>query len=114
MKTHLGIAMIEVLTAMGIISLVLLSLLSYQISMIKNLYQTNLKNIATIQLMNFSEMLRANKQARHAALSAWNKDNAAILPQGQGDYSVVDDHQCEITVSWVAGKQETESIVIFC
>ena len=108
--------MIEIVISMGIISLVLLSLLSYQISMIKNLYQTNLKNIAVIQLMNFSDMLRANvsDSRRRSALSSWNKDNANLLPQGTGDYQVVDDHQCEITVNWFLRKQQTESIIVYC
>ena len=108
--------MIDVLISMGIISLVLLSLLSYQISMIKNLYQTNLKAIATIQLINFSDMLLANtsSRARNSILTSWNNDNATLLPQGEGDYNVVDDHQCEITLNWFSGKRETEAMAVFC
>lgn len=108
--------MIEVVISMGIISLVLLSLLSYQISMINNINQSRLNTIAIIQLMNLSEMLRANvsDRSRNSALTRWNKDNANLLPQGQGDYTVVDDHQCEVTVNWVLRKPETESIEVYC
>jgi Tfp pilus assembly protein PilV len=115
-KNKLGIAMIEVLISMGIISLILLSLLIYQISMIKESYQLNLKTIATIQLMNFADMLLVNisDSRRNSVLDAWNNDNANLLPQGEGDYNVIDDHQCKITLNWFSGKQETKSIVVFC
>ena len=108
--------MIEVIISMGIISLVLLSLLIYQISINKNLFQTNLQNIATIQLMNFADMLRANTNdsQRDAALTSWNNDNANLLPQGQGDYNVVGDHQCEITLNWIFRKQWAESMEVYC
>lgn len=108
--------MIEVIISMGIISLVLLSLLIYQISMNKNLFQTNLQNIATIQLMNFADMLRANRSdsQRNAALTNWNNDNANLLPQAVGDYDLVNDHQCEIDLNWILRKQWTESILVYC
>lgn len=116
MKKYSGISMIEVIISMGIIALVLLSLLIYQISMNKNLFQTNLQNIATIQLMNFADMLRANTSdsQRDAALTSWNNDNVNLLPQGQGSYDVIDDHQCEINLNWVLRKQWTESILVYC
>lgn len=115
-KNNLGIAMIEVLISMGIISLVLLSLLSYQINMIKSIDQSRLKTIATIQLNNFSEMLRINTthSRRQSALGIWNKDNARLLPQGMGDFDEMNDHQCKISVGWFLQKPESESMTVFC
>lgn len=108
--------MIEVLISLFIISIVLLSLLMYQISMNKNLFQLNLKNIATIQLINFSEMLLANKSdsQQNSALNSWNNDNANLLPQGNGSFDQIDDHQCEVTVNWVFGGQQTELMLVYC
>lgn len=115
-KNNVGIAMIEVLISMGIISLVLLSLLSYQISMIKSIDQSRLKTIATTQLINFSEMLRINTthSQRKSALRIWNKDNARLLPQGRGAFHEIDDHQCKISVKWFFQKWKLESMVVFC
>jgi len=111
-----GIAMIEVLISLGIISLVLLSLLIYQLDMIKSINQSRLETIATIQLMNFSEMVLMNTShsARNKALKIWNKDNAHLLPQGAGDYHEIDNHQCQMTVHWFSGKHETQSTIVFC
>ena len=111
-----GFAMIEVLVSMGLISLVLLSLLIYQISLIKSTFQINLKAIAHMQLVNFSEMLLVNTDdvQRNTAFSVWNKVNNNLLPQGDGVWNQVADHQCEITVHWFYRKSETESINVFC
>ncbi|OGT42542.1 MAG: hypothetical protein A3F13_05120 [Gammaproteobacteria bacterium RIFCSPHIGHO2_12_FULL_40_19] len=108
--------MIEVIISMGLIALVLLSLLTYQINMLKNCFQLNLKTIAHNQLMNFSEMLLVNTgdAKRNAALFAWNEINANILPQGNGELTEISEHQCEITINWFFKKQATESIVVFC
>src|SRR3990167_3142752 len=97
-----GFAMIEVLVSMGLIALVLLSLLIYQISLMKNTFQINLKNSAHRQLMNFSEMLLVNTDdvQRNTAFSVWNKANNNLLPQGDGLWNQIADHQCEITVHW--------------
>lgn len=115
-KNNKGIAMIEVLISLGIISVVLLSLLSYQISMIKSINESRLKTIATFQLDNFSEMLRMHisNSARQSALRMWNKDNARLLPQGMGYFNEVDDHQCKITVRWFLKKTKSESMTVFC
>jgi Tfp pilus assembly protein PilV len=116
MKKYAGIALLEVLISMGIIALVLLSLLSYQIAMIKNLDQLAFKTVALIQLVNFSEMLLANSSDRqkNAALARWNQDNAHLLPQGVGDFNPEDDHQCEISVQWFFVKLNTESMTVYC
>ncbi len=115
-KNSAGIAMLDVLISMGIVSVVLLSLLSYQIAMIKEIGQAGLKTIATMQLLNFSEMLliAKNQSRREDALNAWNNDNANLLPQGSGDYDQTDDHVCQITINWFFGKANTESMVVYC
>jgi len=93
-KNNFGFAMIEVLISMGLMALVLLSLLSYQIIALKSIESSNFKNIAMQQLINFSEMLLINEtdSARNRILFSWNKDNQNLLPQGEGDYTQTDDH----------------------
>lgn len=116
MKNNTGLAMIEVLISMGLLSLVLLSLLMYQITMLKSIESSHFKNIASIQLINFSEILLINKtdNARNEMLASWNKDNQNLLPKGVGNFSEVDDHVCEITVRWFFRKQESLSLEGFC
>lgn len=108
--------MIEVLISIGIISLVLLSLLVYQISMIKNLYDTQLQTIAMTQLLNFSERLLINKNhsQRKAALKYWNKDNTHLLPQGRGDFNEEEDHECKLTIHWFEKQLMAKSILVYC
>lgn len=115
-KNKSGITMIEVLIAMGIISLVLLSLLIAELSMMQSINQSRLKTIATIQLMNFSEilLLHATSDVRRHAFHTWNKDNARLLPRGAGHYRELGNHQCEIQLDWFLKKRETASIVVFC
>lgn len=115
-KGSAGIAMLDVLISMSIISIVLLSLLSYQIALIKGISETGLKTIATMQLRNFSEMLLIYKtdSRRETALTRWNNDNANLLPQGSGDYDQTDDHVCQMTINWFFGKTKTESMMVYC
>lgn len=111
-----GFAMIELIMSMGLISLVLLSLLGYQISIIKNCFQIHLKTIAINQLINFSEMLLTNTSdsQRTAAFSAWNTTNKKLLPQGEGQFMKIAADQCQITVNWFCRKEETETMIAFC
>ncbi|MCX7120912.1 MAG: hypothetical protein NTZ67_03955 [Gammaproteobacteria bacterium] len=115
-KNSVGIAMVEVLISMGLISLVLLSLLSYQISALKSIESSNFNNIAMTQLINFSEMLWINKTdgARNRFLSSWNKDNQNLLPEGEGNFIETDDHQCTITINWFFKKKMALSEQVFC
>ena len=111
-----GIALFEVMLSIGLLALVLLSLLSYQINLIKSMESTNYKNIANDQINNFAEMLLIDKteRAREKALSVWNKDNQHLLPNGQGDYDLISDHVCQITLRWYFKKQELLSNQFFC
>ena len=113
LANSLGIALIEILISTALIALVLLALLTYQLNTQKSLTQTNLKTIATTQLMNFSDMLRAPID-RNAALTQWNQDNAKLLPQGSGTYTQTDSHTCKITVNWFFKTKESQSISVFC
>ncbi len=117
MQKHIsGIAMIEVLISIGLISLVLLSLLSYQIEMFKAVEEVSFNNIASAQLINFSEMLLINKtdSARDKALSKWNKDNQNLLPQGEGQFNETDDHICDIQLTWFFKKEQSLSAEVYC
>lgn len=116
MKKQLGIAMMEVLFAMGIIAVVLFSLLIYQISLFQRTREMFFRNIALIQLENFSEMLIANQTdfAREAVFEKWNQDNADLLPQGRGTFSKVNDYFCQITLRWVFKKSDQENAVVVC
>ena len=115
-KIYVGFAMIEVLISMGIIALVFLSLLSYQISVSNNMVESNLHAIATMQLMNFVEMLRVNADStyQNKSLKLWNRDNKRLLPSGRGDFVLEDDHQCHIYLKWIYRKKQSESVDVFC
>ena len=111
----IGFVMIEVLSSMGIMSIVFLSLLAYQISLFKNSVQLNWQAIAYSQLMNFSDMLLANadNDYRQRALNEWNTDNASLLPNGVGGFTN-NNHECQIYVNWFSGKSETQRVDVFC
>lgn len=111
-----GFAVIEVLVSMGIVSLVFLSLLAYQISVLKNTNQSNFQAIAQLQLMNFAQMLHVNADStyQNKSLSLWNRDNKRLLPDGRGDFELEDGHQCHLVLNWVYRKKQSESIDVFC
>lgn len=108
--------MIEVLTAMSITTIVLLSLLSYQIGLVKEAAYLNMQSIAQMQLMNATQILIANQTSRNrrAAWNQWNKDNATVLPQGQGSDNAIDTHLCVVTLNWFYYHARSESITTVC
>ena len=112
----LGFALIEVLIAMGMVALVFLSLLSYQISISKNIVESNFESIAIMQLMNLAEMLRVNADStyQNKSLKLWNRDNKKLLPEGHGNFESDDNHQCHIDLKWVYRKKQSESVDVFC
>lgn len=111
-----GFAMIEVLVSMGIVSLVFLSLLAYQISLLKNSDQLLFQAIAQVQLMNFAQMLRVNADStyQNKSKSLWNRDNKRLLPDGHGDFELEDDHQCHLVLNWTYQKKQRETVDVFC
>lgn len=115
-KIIFGFALFEVLISMGIVSLVFLSLLAYQISVMKNTMASNWDAIATMQLMNFAEMLRVNADSNHQnkSLKLWNRDNKRLLPNGRGDFELENDHQYHIDLQWFYRKKQGESIDVIC
>lgn len=112
----IGFAMIEVLIAMSVLAVVFLSLLSYQVSVFRYTQCVYFSAIAQLQLMNLSESLRVNRRNayREKALKQWNQDNAALLPNGVGDFALQNNHDCQITLYWYFRKQRSESIDVFC
>lgn len=116
MKKQMGIAMMEVLFSMGMIAVVLFSLLIYQVSLFQHTREMFFRNIALIQLENFSEMLIANQTdlSREPVFEQWNQDNADLLPKGRGIFSQTSDHFCEITLKWIFKKSEKENVVVIC
>lgn len=108
--------MIDLLTAMLLVSIVLLSLLIYQIDMLKSVHANQYKTLATIQLMNFSELLLASRdeKKRAALFSRWNAYNQHHLPQGEGEWDETIDHQCRVTVTWFDHIKRSLSAVVLC
>ena len=116
MKTTLGFALIEVLFSMLFISLVLFSLLEYQIQTLDLIKQSELKTIATIQLANFSDMLLVAKtdSQQKKYFKIWKKQNRHLLPNAKSTFDSVDDYFCRISVQWMFRKIQSQSAVVFC
>ncbi|MDP1573944.1 MAG: hypothetical protein Q8L78_03295 [Coxiellaceae bacterium] len=112
----LGFLMIEVLLSLFIISMVFLSLLAYQIALLKNTEALHFKTIATQQLLNFSEIVLFSKNTplRKTLFSKWNRDNAAWLPQGIGIWSDNNQHDCHIQLQWLFKQKELQALDVYC
>lgn len=108
--------MIEVLTAISITTIVLLSLLSYQIGLVKDAAYLNDESIAQMQLINATQIVIANSTTynRRAALDKWNKDNAVLLPQGTGNVESVEKHICVVMLNWFYYRARSKSITTVC
>ena len=116
MKNTNGFAMIEVLVALSITAFVLLSLLSYQIFMLRAAEASNFKTIATAQLMNLADMLYVSHHLsdQSRAFSHWQKESNNLLPNAQSDWDRDDDHVCDIEIRWFFRKKEKETTEVYC
>ena len=112
----MGVSMIEVLIAMGMIAIVFLFLFMNQINLNQQTEETYFQTIAFSQLENFSEMLLANQKEkiRQKLFTQWNAHNTYFLPQGQGSFVNHDDHSCRITVQWFFKTAQQVSVRVFC
>ena len=112
----MGIALWEVLIAMSLLGVILSSFFCYQINHFKKIHNILFRTIAWIQLDNFNEMLRANDSslARDRAFFIWNRDNAALLPQGVGQWRLISNHQCHIAINWFEKTEKTKAIDVTC
>ena len=100
-KTNGG-ALFEVLISMSLMGFIVSALFLYEINDLKLINHNYLETIGQIQLNNFSEYLHADlsDSSREDDLLNWNKDNKNLLPNGTGDYKIVSDHICEISIQW--------------
>ena len=107
--------MMEVLISLFIMAIVFLSLLAYQIALLKKSESLNFETIATQQILNFSEILLASTidSSQKTFFSEWNRNNAVWLPQGVGEYSA-DAHHCVVQLHWFFEKGEFKSLDVYC
>lgn len=108
--------MFEVLVSMSLITLVVLSLLSFQIHMTQESVTTSYQTIALTQLQNFSEMLllASDDADRQQFLSQWNADNRTLLPNANGAYVSENQHMCVMTLQWIFKKTYQQTMVASC
>ena len=108
--------MIEVLTAMTLISIVIFPLISDELSVTKisraSMYQT----IALNQMNNLADILNAQYVLPDfdKKLLLWQQDNGRLLPQGKGDYSLFSTHVCQIRLHWFYYHMYHEKLMVSC
>ena len=98
-----GIALIEVLVAWALLSLVIFSVVVFQVNSVREGEHAWLQSIAIVQVTSLLECLRVNKttQSRLRELNLWNKENKQLLPHGLGRYSCQSNTDyCQVTLTW--------------
>lgn len=111
-----GFLMLEVLLSMSLIAFVLLSLLIYQVNLLKNTESLTYQIIATQQLLDFSEILCVEKtdSVRQRFFSSWEKNNVAWLPNGSGHWNESENNNCIIYLSWFFKKTYKQKMHVYC
>jgi len=106
-------SLIEVLIALFVLSVGTLSFLGLQLFAIQNTRRAYDQSVATVQVNNMLDRLRANNpKAWQRELHLWNSENSYLLPHGEGSYSCVKGSlpECTVTLNWNGGVKEKLSI----
>lgn len=96
-----GFALLEVVIALLIISLGLLTSTGMQLFALRYNQESYFHSLASVQLLSMTERLRANisEANRRVELNRWNQLNAQLLPQGEGSYQCQNNY-CEVKIKW--------------
>ncbi len=106
-----GFALIEVLIALLVLSVGLLSITGMQLSALQHSQEAYLHSVATTQLASMLERLRVNHSAnvRERELAEWNRINVNLLPHGSGSYHCMGE-LCTVNIVWQAKQQQSISV----
>jgi type IV pilus modification protein PilV len=109
--TQKGSSLLEVLIAMLILSLGLISLLSLQITSLRRTNSAYWETLASVQVYSLLEILRANSSdaVRQNEYQLWNQQNLRLLPNGIGSYQCASEI-CTSSVSWQ--EQNTQTVIL--
>lgn len=115
-KAISGIILFEILIAMSIVSFVLCALFFYQMDNLKRVQIAYFRSMASIQLSNFSEMLRENTTeiSRVQAYAVWSRYNKILLPQSESSWIQHGINDCELVVHWLYRYQQSMFLRVFC
>jgi type IV pilus assembly protein PilV len=103
-----GMAFLEAMIAVAVLSFGLLGLAGLQLAGIKSNQVASQRSVATMQAYNMADRMRAGMSStvytpltavNSGDLSAWQAENALLLPGGGGSVSVVD-NRFNISVTW--------------
>lgn len=107
--------MLEVLLALGLLSLLLISLLEYQLSLMKAAESLNFKVIAMQQVLNFSEEISLLQPAENQQnlFKAWEAENSVYLPNANSNFEKKG-HICTLQLQWHFLGAEAQESVVYC
>lgn len=112
-----GMAFLESMIAVAVLSFGLLGLAGLQLAGIKTNQVAYQRSVATMQAYNMADRMRAgmNSNAYKALsavdstdLSAWQDENSKLLPSGSGSVTAVG-NRFKISVTWAEKCQTGES-----
>ena len=106
-----GFSLIEVLFVWVLLSILLASAAQAQIESLAQEQHAYWYSSASTQLDSMLDCLRATELggARADELTRWNQQNAALLPQGKGDYHCYQKNHwqhCQVKVTWQEKTQQ--------
>lgn len=98
-RTQSGVSLIEILISIILLSILLLGVDAMQITTLQRAKTNYYFAVATQQLNILTEQLKLEKHDVSVLLSAWNKQNQIVLPQGRGTIQGDFPHY-ELTIFW--------------
>jgi prepilin-type N-terminal cleavage/methylation domain-containing protein len=93
-----GFSFIELLIAIFIFAFVLLSIIATENFGLVESYNSYLSGIANVQLNNIAERFYAGVGMKE--FSAWQKENAMLLPRSSSSYHSVDAMSSRVELCW--------------
>lgn len=112
-----GMAFLEAMIAVAVLSFGLLGLAGLQLAGIKSNQVASQRSVATMQAYNMADRMRAGMvttaytplaSVNSTDLSAWQAENALLLPAGSGSVTAVG-NRFKISVTWMEKCQTGET-----
>ena len=98
-----GFSLIEVLIALFILSIGLLSIAALEITSLKRNHEALLQSLAAIQINSLFDRLQVGDSAKESAI--WQQNNNKLLPQAESTYN----NSNKITICWYSRYQQQKT-----
>lgn len=110
--SHAGYSLIEVVIALFLFSLVLVNVIQQQGIVRLALQNTYFTFVAIQHALSIADLLHVNEGVFWSqAISEWQKETAAILPQGKGTVNVIHE-KIQVSTCWKLKTKQCVKVIL--